>query len=71
MIRAVAHIKRVRRDASIMFLLPFLEGRRLEELRTDLPAELEATGQDEAAFIVRSFFHIPSRREISEHGAAA
>jgi hypothetical protein len=56
---AVAHIKQVRRDAAMAFLRAFSEGRPLRELETDLPCELEASGQEEAAFIVRSFFHVP------------
>jgi hypothetical protein len=47
---------RVRRDAAIAFLEAYMEGRPVQELRNDLPNELEATGQVEAAQIVRSFF---------------
>lgn len=57
--RAVEHIKQVRRDAAMAFLQAYFEGRSLDELETELPSELEATGNGEAAFIVRSFFHIP------------
>jgi hypothetical protein len=55
--------ERVRRDASLAFLHAFMEGRPLEELRTELPREFEATGQNDAAEIVRSFFAL--RRNAS------
>ncbi len=48
---------RARYDAAIAFLEAYFEGRPLQELHDDLPNELEATGQFEAARIVRSFFH--------------
>ena len=65
---AVSRILKVRRDASLIFLRSFIEGRSFEELRTALPAELEATGQGDAARIVRSFFHLPG---VHERGGAA
>lgn len=57
---AVARIKQIRRDAALAFLQAYCEGRPLAELETELPSELEAVGQEEAAFIVRSFFHVPA-----------
>lgn len=54
----ISRILQVRREASLAFLRSFVEGRPFEELRTALPAELEATGQGDAARIVRSFFHL-------------
>ncbi len=61
----ILQIRKVRRDASIAFLEAFLEGRPVEELRDSLPGELEATGQTEAARIVRSFFHLPGITEVA------
>jgi hypothetical protein len=48
-----------RLEASLAFLRAYAEGRRFEELRDELPRELEATGQGEGAWIIRSFFHLP------------
>jgi hypothetical protein len=47
-----------RQVASIAFLQSYREGRPLDELAKLLPLELEATGQREAAAIVRSFFSV-------------
>ena len=66
--RAVAHIKQVRRDAAMAFLQAYSEGRPLNELETELPSELEAVGKEEAAFIVRSFFHVPGAGSESVSG---
>jgi hypothetical protein len=65
---AVAHIKQVRRDAAMTFLQAYSEGRPLSELETELPSELEANGQEEAAFIVRSFFRVPGIERGSVSG---
>jgi len=43
-----------RRAAAVAFLEGFREGRPMEELRTILPGELEATGQMDAARILRA-----------------
>ena len=43
-----------RRVAAVAFLEGFREGRPMEELRTVLPGELEATGQADAARILRA-----------------
>lgn len=53
------HDPKARLDASLAFLRGFVEGRPIDELRDELPRELEATGQEDAASIVRSFFHLP------------
>lgn len=45
-----------RRTAAAAVLDAYREGRPVEELRTQLPQELEATGQPLAAEFVRSFF---------------
>jgi hypothetical protein len=45
-----------RRVAAAAVLHAYREGRPIEELRTCLPQELEATGQALAAEFVRSFF---------------
>jgi hypothetical protein len=45
-----------RRAAAAAVLDAYREGRPVEELRTQLPQELEATGQALAAEFVRSFF---------------
>lgn len=61
------------RIASIAFLESYREGRPLSELAELLPRELEATGQLEAAAIVRSFFascSIPRRTGSSDPAAA-
>jgi hypothetical protein len=50
----------LRRVAAAAVLDAYLEGRPVEELRTELPRELEATGQRAAAAIVRSFFQHPA-----------
>jgi hypothetical protein len=63
------HSARANRDAAIAFLEGFREGRPLRELVTALPNELEATGQREAARILRSFFREPGTRV--ERGALA
>jgi hypothetical protein len=54
--RIASLTRQARADASIAFLQAYIEGRPFEELRDQLPRELEATGQQEAASIVRSFF---------------
>ena len=51
------HIKpESQRVASLAFLEGYKEGRPMRELAELLPQELEATGQYEAAAVVRSFF---------------
>lgn len=51
---------RLRRAAAAAVLDAYREGRPVEELRTLLPEELEATGQRATAEIVRSFFRHPA-----------
>jgi len=48
------HWEFARRAAAVAFLEGFREGRPMEELRTILPGELEATGQMDAARILRA-----------------
>jgi hypothetical protein len=50
---------RARRVAATAVLDAYREGRPIEELRTKLPEELEATGQTAAADVLRSFFRHP------------
>jgi hypothetical protein len=50
---------RMRRVAAAAVLDAYREGRPVEELRRELPKELEATGQRAAAEIVRDFFEHP------------
>jgi hypothetical protein len=56
-----------RRAAAAAVLDAYREGRPVEELRTQLPQELEATGQRLAAEFVRSFFapHAPDHEPSS------
>jgi hypothetical protein len=63
---------RARRAAAAAVLHAYREGRPIEELRTLLPVELEATGQKRAAEVLRSFFmhaalnaepHLPTARQ--------
>jgi hypothetical protein len=56
MVREPCHAKVARHDAAVAFLDAFREGRPLQELRTALPRELEATGQADAARFIRTFF---------------
>jgi hypothetical protein len=55
-----AEIK-LRRAAAAAVLDAYREGRPIEELRTQLPVELEATGQRAVAEIVRAFFSHSTR----------
>jgi hypothetical protein len=50
---------RLRRVAAAAVLDAYREGRPIDELRHELPRELEATGQRAAAEIVRMFFQHP------------
>lgn len=50
-----------RRAAATAVLEAYREGRPIEEIRLQLPEELEATGQAAAAAFVRTFFMRPER----------
>jgi hypothetical protein len=56
--RRIAYLADRRRLASLAFLSGYKEGRPWEDLRNNLPRELEAAGQRRAAAIVRSFFSL-------------
>lgn len=56
MVNEPRYVRLARRDAAIAFLEAFREGRPIQELRTTLPRELEATGQIDAARFIRTLF---------------
>lgn len=57
--------------ASLAFLEGYREGRPMSELAELLPLELEATGQHEAAAVVRSFFAGANRQTCSGQATVA
>jgi hypothetical protein len=58
-------MERAQRDAALVVLDSFREGRPIHEMRAELPGELEATGQHEVAAIVRRLFN---KTEVPAHG---
>jgi hypothetical protein len=52
-----AYTKRAQREAALVLLDAFREGRPMREMRVALPNELEATGQYEVASVVRMLFN--------------